>query len=558
VLVNGHILTVDARDSVAEAVAITAGRIVAVGSSAQILALAGPRTERIDLHGLTATPGLIDAHCHFLDGALQRSAVDLSYPAVKSVADAVAAVAARAAAAKPGEWIQGRGWDEGKLAERRYILASDLDPVSADRPVWLVHTTGHYGVANSVALRLAGITKESPDPPGGTIDRQPDGTPTGVLKETAETLVDKLVPRPSAEQRLEAIRSLARDFNAEGMTAVKEPGIGPEDWEAYQRALAEGTLSVRVFALWHGGETADEARQVIERIGPFTKPYRTTGDDHLVSGGVKLYMDGSGGARTAWVYDEWFKNQDELDPGNRGYPAADPELRREQIRLYHDAGIHVSVHAVGDRAIDWVVDSYALALERNPIVGLRHGIIHANIPTDRALDLMARMQKQYDAGFPEPSSTFLWWIGDNYAGNFGSQRGQRLNPFRSFIERGIRWAGGSDYFVTPFPARYGLWAAMARETLLGRYGAHPFGTDQAVDIRSALRSYTSWAAHQLFLEKRIGSIEVGKYADLAVWDKDLYAASVGEIKDLKCLMTLFQGQIVHRAASSPVSVGTEP
>jgi len=258
-------------------------------------------------------------------------------------------------------------------------------------------------------------------------------------------------------------------------------------------------------------------------------------------------MDGSGGARTAWLYDEWNRNSRETDAGNRGYPAADPELLRRQISLYHDAGLHVSVHAIGDRAIDWVVDSYQLALQRNPIRGLRHGIIHANIPTDHAIETMATLQKNYDAGFPEPSSTFMWWIGDTYAGNFGPQRCLRLDPFRTFLTKGIRWAGGSDFDVTPFPARYGIWAAMARETLLGIYGSNPYGEAEAIDVRTALRSYTIWAARQMFLEDRIGSIEVGKYADIAVWDKDPYRASTAAIKDLKCRMTLFQGKVVYRA-----------
>ncbi|HET7294873.1 MAG TPA: amidohydrolase [Vicinamibacteria bacterium] len=552
VLVRGRIITVDEKDSVVEAVAIRDGRILAVGSAAEILALVGPGTETTDLHGLTATPGLLDAHCHFAGGAFDRLFVlDLSYPRVRSVADVVALV--KAERSRPGEWIQGRGWDEGKLAERRYIRAADLDAVAPDRPVWLSHTMGHYGVANSVALERAGITAATPDPPGGTIDRDADGRPTGVLKESAQALVERLIPPASPEQRREAIRQLAREFNEEGMTGLKEPGIGPETWQAYQETLAEGALTVRVFALWHGGESAEETRQVIERIGPFTKPYRSVGDAHLVSGGVKLYMDGSGGARTAWMYDEWNKNGDQVDAGNRGYPTADPELRRSQIRAYHGAGIHVSTHAIGDRAIDWVVDSYALALAGDPRAGLRHGIIHANIPTDRALDRMAELQRRFDAGYPEPSATFTWWIGDTYAGNFGPVRSRRLNPFRSYLERGMLWAAGSDFNVTPFPARYGLFAAMARETLLGVYGRNPYGMEQSVDLRSALRSHTIWAARQMFLERRIGSIEVGKEADIAVWDTDLYAATPEQVRDMTCVMTLFQGRVVHRAPESKVT-----
>lgn len=567
VLVNGRILTVDARDSVAEAVAIKNGRILAVGSSREIAALIGPETERIDLQGLTATPGLLDAHCHFAGGGFDRLYVlDLSYPAVKSIGDVVVKVKAQAVTAKPGDWVRGRGWDEGKLAEGRYIYASDLDPVSPDHPVWLTHTMGHYGVANSVALERAGITRQTPDPPGGTIDRNADGIPTGVLKESAQSLVGRLVPKPTPEQRRDAIRGLAREFNKEGMTGLKEPGIGVavsydgsaalETWEAYQDVLAEGALTVRVFALWRSPDSLEGARELAARLAPFSKPYVSTGDDHLLSGGVKLFADGSGGARTAWVYGDWNKNNRELDAGNRGYPAIDAELLRELIQLYHDAGLHVSVHAVGDRAIDWVVDSYALALRKNPARGRRHGIIHANIPGDHAIQAMAELQREYDAGFPEPSATFTWWIGDTYAGNFGPERCLRLNPFKTYLENGIRWADGSDFDVTPFPARYGIWAAMARRPLLGVYGVDPFGRHETIDVRTALRSRTLWAARQMFLEGKIGSIEVGKYADIAVWDKDPYSAPLDAIKDLACQLTLFQGEVVYRAPGGRVSISS--
>ncbi|MFQ5690718.1 MAG: amidohydrolase [Gemmatimonadota bacterium] len=554
ILVNGHILTVDAEDSVAEAVAIRDGRIMAVGSTREIQAVAGRGTERIDLHGLTATPGLLDAHAHFAGGGLDRLYVlDLSYPGVKSIGDVVAAVGGRTERLEPDQWVRGRGWDEGKLKELRYIRTSDLDSVSPRNPVWLSHTMGHYGVANSLALGLAGITADTPDPPGGTIDRYPDGRPTGVLKESAQALVARLIPPFTARQMREGIRRLAAEFNREGMTGLKDPGIGPAAWDAYRRVLVEGDLTVRVFALWRAGPTLEDARALIERVGPFTRPYQSTGDDHLISGGVKLYMDGSGGARTAWLYDDWNRNFDEVDVGNRGYPANDPDVLRRQIRLFHDAGLHVSVHAIGDRAIDWVVDSYAAALEAHPISGLRHGIIHANIPTEHALDEMAELQSRYDAAYPEASAGFMWWIGDTYAGNFGPERARRLNPFRTYVEKGIRWAGGSDYNVTPFPARYGLWASMARETLLGIYGRNPYGGAESVDIDTALHSYTIWGARQMFLERKIGSIEVGKYADIAVWDRDLYSVDPAKIKDLRCEMTLFQGRVVYRNPEGPLA-----
>ncbi len=555
IMVNGNIITVDAHDRVVQALAIRDGKIVALGASVDIERLAGPQTDRLDLNGLTATPGLLDAHAHFAwGGATRLYVLDLSYPTVRSIGDVVAAVATQLERLGTGGWVRGRGWDEGKLEERRYIYAADLDSVAPRNPVWLTHTMGHYGVANSLALRLAGIDRNTPDPPGGTIDRDPDGRPTGVLKESAQQLVTGLIPDHSAEQVREGIRELAKAFNEEGMTGLKDPGIGFAEWDAYQQVLADGGLTVRVFALWQAGTTTENARELLERIGPFTKPHISTGDDRLISGGIKMYIDGSGGARTAWVYDQWNKDFEGVDEGNVGYPVVPPEGIRERIELFHDAGLHVSVHSIGDRAIDWVVDSYQMVLDENPVAGLRHGIIHANIPTNHALDVMASLQQEYDAGYPEPSATFMWWIGDTYAGNFGAVRAKRLNPFRTYRDRGIRWATGSDYNVTPFPARYGLWASLAREPLLGVYGKDPYSMDEAIDIRTALRSFTIWSAHQMFLEDRIGSLEVGKYADIAVWDLDLYSGTADQIKEMECQLTVLNGRIVYQRPNGGVTV----
>ena len=555
ILVNGHIITVDARDDIVRAVALAGNKILAVGSDAEISRLAGPNTQRIDLHGLTVTPGLIDAHAHFNGGGADRLFVlDLSYPNVKSVADVVAAVAAKAAQMPAGTFIEGRGWDEGKLAEKRMLTARDLDAAAPGNPVYLVQTTGHYGVANSAALRLAGITKDTPDPPAGTIDRYADGSPTGILKEGAAGLVSRLAPRRTAEQTEQGMRELAQAFNEEGMTALKDPGVSPAAWDSYRKVLGEGALTVRVFALWLGGRTADGARRLIAQRAATSRPYESTGDDHLISGGVKLYIDGSGGARTAWLYDDWNREYTGVDVGNTGYPTTSPDTIRTLIKMFHNSGMHVAVHSIGDRGIDWTVDSFVEAMRDHPIPGLRHAIIHANIPTDRAIDAMARLQKTFDAGYPEPSASFHWWLGDTYAGNFGPQRALRLNPFRTYLSKGMIWANGSDYGVTPFPARYGLWAAVARQPLLGVYGNDPFGRKEVVDVHAALRAVTIWAAHQLFLEKRIGSLEPGKYADLAVWDRDPYAVPTADLKDMRCQLTIFNGKIVFRAPNATLDV----
>ena len=309
--------------------------------------------------------------------------------------------------------------------------------------------------------------------------------------------------------------------------------------------------------LWHAGSTVESAQRALAEINRVPRLPASLGDGRLLSCGAKIYMDGSGGARTAWVYEDWLRNAATPDvsssgEGNRGYPQVDPAVYREMVRLFQKNGVPVGTHAIGDRAMDWVVDTYALVEKEDPHTGLRHSIIHANLPTPHAIDVIADLQKRYDAGYPELQAEFLWWIGDIYASSYGLKRGQGLVPLKTLQEKGVLWSGGSDYSVTPVAARYGIWASMARETALGTYGPHPFGMAEAVDIHTALRSYTAWSARQMFLEDRIGSLEVGKRADIAVWDRDLYAVPVAEIKEMKCLMTMIDGEVVYAAKDSGI------
>jgi predicted amidohydrolase YtcJ len=551
-LVNGKIITVDAHDSIAQAIAIHDGKILAVGTNEEVRKRAGKNARVIDLHGRTVTPGLIDTHCHF-DETAALYGVELSN--VTRISEAVEMVRQKIAARKSGEWVTGTGWDEGKLADHRYITAADLDKVAPDNPVWLQHTTGHYGVANSYALRLAKISRDTKDPESGTIDRDASGVPTGVLKERAMDAVTKLIPPFTREQQRNGLLKMMADFNAEGMTAAKDPGIEPDRWELYREILRDNKSTVRIFALLHGGRSMNSAQATLAALQKEPRPPQSFGDGMLLAGGVKLFMDGSGGGRTAWVYDPWFKNAADLDDHNTGYPNIDPPVYRQMVKLFHDAGIHVSTHAVGDHAIDWVVDTYAELLKDNPKKHLRHGIIHCNIPTDHAIETMARLQHDYDAGYPETQAPFMWWIGDIYGASFGEKREARLMPYKTYTQKGIIWSGGSDYFVTPFPARYGLWASIARTTLKGTYGKQPFGTAEAVDIHTALKSYTIWAAHQIFLEDRIGSLEPGKDADLAVWDRDIYTVPTDNIKDMKCELTLLKGRVVFEAKQGAPASG---
>jgi predicted amidohydrolase YtcJ len=562
VLINGKIITMDQFNSIVEAVAIKNGKIVEAGSSDAVRRFIGRKTQVIDLKGLTATPGLIDSHNHF-PGADSLYILDLRYPNVKSIAEIVEVIRKQTRLLGPGEWVLGMGWDEEKLAEKRYIYASDLDPVSPNNPIWLMHSSLHFGVANSYALKLANITKDTQNPQGGIIDRSSDGTPTGLLREKAMDLVRSLIPPFTEEQEINGLRHMCKQLNQEGVTALIDPGIGFLEatgnadvvkWNRYKKLLEQGDLSVRVFVLWLSGQNEKEAQDLINRLQLLSSKNEANIADMLISGGVKMFLDGVPG--TAWVYEEWNKNFYEKDVGNYGSPVIDPEVFRRLVKMYHSAGIHIEVHAVGDRAIDWVLESFIEALWEKPIKGLRHGIIHADIPTERAFEWMAGLQKSFDAGYVYAQPILMWWLGDYSASYYGPERSQKYCPLKTYLEKGIIWGSGSDYPVNPFPPRIGIWASVTRQSLLAKYGKNVFGCKQSIDVRSALRSYTIWNAYLMFMERKLGSIEAGKYADIAVWDRDIYTIPADEIKNLKCLMTLLGGKIVYKAAEAPIEIKT--
>lgn len=560
ILINGKIITMDDRDTIAEAIAIKDGKIIYVGSNHAIMEKYKDSDLVIDLNGLTVTPGLIDSHNHF-PGASSLYVLDLSYPNVKSIADIVDIVKRRVEALKPGEWILGYGWDEEKLVDKRCIYASDLDPVSFNNPVWLVHSSLHFGAANSYALKLANITKETPNPLGGMIDRNPDGSPTGILRESAMDLIKRLIPPFSEGQEIEGLKNMCKQLNKEGVTAVIDPGIGfLEGTEGadiaklnrYIKLLEQGELTVRIFILWLSGQNEKEAEMLVNRLAELKKQVQARCEDMIIIGGVKIFFDGVPG--TAWMYEEWSKNFNEVDKENYGTTIIDPEVFTRLIRIYHAAGLHIEVHAIGDRAIDWALKSFIDALFEKPTRGLRHGIIHADVPTDRAIEWMAALQRTFDAGYVYVQPALMWWLGDYIASRYGPKRSLRYCPLKTYLEKSVIWGSGSDYPVNPLPPRIGIWSSVVRQTLLNKYGKNVFGSEQAVDVYTALRSYTRWNAYLMFMERKMGSIEVGKYADIAVWDRDMLSIPPDEVRDVKCVMTMLSGRIVYKAPDAPLKM----
>jgi predicted amidohydrolase YtcJ len=395
------------------------------------------------------------------------------------------------------------------------------------------------------------VAAGTPDPPAGTIERLADGRPAGVLKETAAGLVTRLLPAPAKAQREAAITHMVDRLHAEGMTGFKDPNISKSDWEAYLDLAGQGRLKADVCVLFQTPPNLSGARETLATIRAARAALAAAPGAGLRICGAKIFMDGSGAAPTAWMYQDWSRERSGTALGNHGYPQVDPEVFRAEVDLFVAAGEGAGVHAIGDRAIDWTVDAFASALAAHPQTGLRLSIIHANTPTDHAIAVMADLQKRYDSGIPESQGGFAWWLGDIYAANLGPERSLRLNPFRTYERNGVIWAGGSDSPVTPIEARYGLWASRVRETAKGVFGATPFGTAEGASAEAALKSYTIWAARQIRADQVAGSLEVGKEASLAVWDLNPLTAAPAALKDMVCELTLWRGEVVYdRSARS--------
>ena len=329
---------------------------------------------------------------------------------------------------------------------------------------------------------MAQISSATADPAAGTIDRdasrQSHWRAQGRVGHAAG---DELIPPITLEQMRQGILHIQEVLHSEGMTAVKDPDIQQIHWDAYKSLLDEGRLKERICVLWYAGSTVESARKALAEINSVPRLPATLGGDRLLSCGVKMFMDGSGGARTGWVYDDWLRNGTTPDvtssgAGNRGLSAESiPRSIGRWCASSIQNGVPVGTHAVGDRAMDWVVDTYALVEQEHPRPALRHSIIHANLPTAHALDVMASLQKKYDAGYPEMQAEFLWWIGDIYAGNYGPKRGQSLEPFKTLLRTGDSLVG-----------RVGLLCDAACSSIW------PLGCGSASDCEGHLRDEPVW------------------------------------------------------------------
>ncbi|MGP0099296.1 MAG: amidohydrolase [Terriglobales bacterium] len=524
---HGHIVTMDGAKRVAGAMAVRDGRILAVGDDDALASCASSRTELLDLHGQTVVPGLIDVHTHAMEWmkSILNGEIDAGYPGVHSIAEITQAVARRVTLLPQGQWIVGSGWDDSKLAEKRYITRLDLDPVSPNHPVYLKHVSGHLGVANSAALKLANITKDTPDPPGGIIERDAASDPTGILKDTAMGLVAGFLPKDLPDINERAAKLVSENAAAVGLTTIHDIYISPDEMRGYQEAHRRGWLKIRVQMSPRIGSIADAEK--LAQMGVHTG----FGDDQLKFGAAKMFADGGMGARTIAIYPPGVIGE----PENVGVLRWTPADMRKAHLLAAAAGWQLETHAIGDRAIDEVLDSYAAVIQQLGLKDHRFRIVHAGVSTPAVQKRLRELNVLVDGNPP-----FVYWIGSWFA-KYGPERVRWCYPAKSYIENGIIEAAGSDVPVTPLSPWWGIWAAVVRRDLQSGQILAP---EERISIEQALTLYTRNGAYAGFEEDRKGALEPGKLADFLVVDRDVLTVPSDQLKDVKVLQTFVGGRSV--------------
>lgn len=534
ILVNGHILCVDPQFQVVEAVAIRGDRILATGPTSEIRALAGPDTTIEDLGGAVVLPGLIDAHNHLLSTGQVLQQVTL-YDC-RSIPEILDRVADRARTIRPGTWIIGRGWDESLLAEGRHPTRWELDRAAPDHPV-VLHRVWNKLVANSAALAAAGITRETPNPPSdqrysGSFERDPStGEPTGLFRDRAKDLILNAIPAPTADELVAAVAAACRAYNAVGLVGVAEPGLDDDGIAAFRTLREQGELTVRTLMLlgaW-GYVPAEREADLKSWIADIrSRPDEA--DDLLRIDGVKFMLDGGIGDRTARMDTPYVD-----EPDNVGQWVVDPEEYPHLVRWVHDLGYSIDTHTCGIAAQDLAVRAYASALEAAPGRRVHHRVHHAYFPSADAIALMARHR------IPAlVSNPFLVHLGESFVASVGSDRAARAMPMASYLRAGVPLAGTSDSPIADFNPFVGMYAAVARRTVVGR----DLDPAERISRADALRSYTIWAAAATGDAATRGSIEPGKLADLIVVDRDPLTVSDEELRDTQVLRTMVGGRWV--------------
>jgi len=527
VLLGGRVHTVDATDTIAQAVAVSGDRIVAVGADADVRGLVGSRTRVVELAGRSLLPGFIDAHCHLVGLGMAQASIDCKSPGMQSIEALQQAVRERALRQPAGTWIRGRGYDQSRLVERRHPNRGDWDAVAPDHPVIFTRTCGHIASVNSRALALARIDDATPDPPGGRYDRD-GGKNLGVAYETAQTPL-QVAALPSRSEFETALLAADRAYLEAGCTSVHDAGglVGP-GFAPCQDLVAAGRLRLRIYAF----ATVNSLEHPL--LGLLASGLHSgLGDERLRLGAFKVMTDGSSSGPTAATRAPYAS-----DCGDCGILYWKQEELDGLLGRAHRLGFQCTVHAVGDRAIEQTLDAMARAQRESPREGLRHRIEHCGICPP---DLQQRVRAQGIVPAMQPA--FFWEFGDGYIRNYGRERADVMFPARSLLARGVRVAGSSDAPVTHHAPLFGIEQALTRRTSDGDV----CGPDERVDLATAIRMHTWNGAYAAFEETRKGSVEVGKLADLVVLAEDVSRVSADRLRHTEVALTVLGGDVVYSA-----------
>ncbi len=526
VLVNGKIWTGNPKQPEAEAVALRGNQIVAVGSTGDIRVLKSAETPEFDLQGKRVVPGFNDAHVHFFSGGRSLAGPQLRYS--KSQQEFRNTLAIYVETVPSGRWITGGEWDHENWSPAQLPTRQLIDDVTQKWPVFISRLDGHMALANSAALKLAGIDRTTKDIPGGVIVRDAEGEPTGILKDAAQGLISRVIPPPSQEEIILAVRAAQLYANTHGVTSVQDMSASPDVVRAYQSMLRNGQLTVRI----SGHQPLTDWKHLAD-VG-ITADF---GNGYLHLGAVKGFADGSLGSTTALLFDPYLDSP--KTSGITSAELADPQKMWSDIEQADAAGLQIAIHAIGDKANRTILDFYERLEREHGARDRRLRIEHAqhltaaDIPRFGKMHVIASMQPYHlidDGRWAEK--------------RIGPERAKMAYAFRTLLDSGATLAFGSDWSVAPMVPLMGIYAAVTRRTLDNK---RPDGwvPEQKISVAEAVRAYTMGSAYASFEENLKGSIEPGKLADLVVLTDDIFNIDPVKIADTKVFMTIFDGRVVR-------------
>ena len=540
VYTGGPIFTMNSANDIVEALVVRDGKILAVGSRVDMLAAAGKNARVVDLGGKVLLPGLIDGHSHFPNGAYRElHMVNLNVPPLGKVTDIATlqeSLRARAARVPEGGWILGYNYNDLAMKEQRHPTMADLDAVSVKHPIFNRHVSGHLGVGNSLAFKMAGIEESTPDPEGAKFRRGPDGRLDGVLEGPAAQMpINRILPAITPEQQMESIAHDSMTYASAGITTANNGGSPTVD-EFFLKGSENGDLKIRV-VIWPNGRNA----KLIESYGDKRSGAVLDKKGLVILGAAKLFADGSPQGYTAWFSKPYFRQLPGKPADFRGFPVF--KSREELFALVkklHDAGWQIATHTNGDQAIQDVMDAYSAALDANPRADHRHVLNHCQFCRPDQVPVIA------ERGFiPSYFVTHTWFWGDIHRDMVaGPERAAHISPLKAALDRGIQFALHNDTPVTPISPLMDVFSAVNRLTSSGKV----LGPDQRIGVMEALRGVTINGARMYRIEDRVGSLEPGKLADMVILDRNPLDVPPVELKDIVVSETIVGGETVYRKA----------